>query len=92
MSLFRRLFLAVLPVPILFAVVAYFWLMKVQAEGLRSQEMVRAQAMAQCLASSCAFALERGDPGLLQVSLNAMYLHQDVAWVDAVDEIGRAHV
>ncbi len=88
MSLFRRLFLAVLPVPILFAVVAYFWLMKVQAEGLRSQEMVRAQAMAQCLASSCAFALERGDPGLLQVSLNAMYLHQDVAWVDAVDERG----
>lgn len=88
-TLARRLFLAVLPVPILVALLAYGWLSEVLAQGLRSQELIRARSMAQSLANGCALALEREEPELVQVSLNALFLHRDVAWVEAVGKDGR---
>ena len=89
MNLTGRILSAVVPIPILFAAVNYFWLMDFQGQRLRQQEQQRALVMADCLASNCAFALESLDRPLMQTSVNAMFLQRSVRWVQVVDERGR---
>ncbi|MBT9587480.1 HAMP domain-containing histidine kinase [bacterium] len=88
MNLTGRILSAVVPIPILFAVVNYFWLMDFQGQRLRQQEQQRAMVMAACLANNCSFALESLDRPLMQTSLNAIFLQGNVRWVQVVDERG----
>jgi signal transduction histidine kinase len=88
-SLRARLFLAAVPVLLLFAAYNAFHLVRRERAQLVDEVRARAQAMADLLASNSAYALQTLNPTLLQSNANSAFLQPDVEYVSIDDPTGR---
>lgn len=89
MTLRIRLFLAALPVLLLFAIYNSVLLVRHEEGQLLGEMRERAQAEADLLSSTCAYALQTGHPTMLASNVNSAFLQADVEHVAITDPQGR---
>lgn len=88
MTLRSRLFIAALPVLLLFAAYNSLLLLRRERVQLEEETRARAQATADLLASSSAYAMQTVNPTLLQSNVNSAFLQPDVRQVSVIDTHG----
>ena len=89
MTLRARLFLAALPVLLLFVAYSAFQLLHREQAQMLAETRSRAQALADLLAANSAYALRSTDSTLLQSDVNSTFLQPDVETVWVEDGRGR---
>lgn len=89
MNLRARLFLATLPVLVIFAAYNSLHLVRQERIQLTGEMRERAQSLADLLASNSAYALQTLNSTLLQSNANSAFLQSDVDFVSIEDPRGR---